>query len=146
MSKLSITKPEIGKPDSTEDVKIVNALAAIEVWGNALIGNGAGVPESELAAAVQTKLNAKTSDLNLEGRTYFFKELTQEEAIAGIVLSEVFSYFVIVHSVEGELGALKLNAISILTPGNPPPAIPVLVPNKATLKGTKALKLTYMQI
>jgi hypothetical protein len=34
MSLLTITPPIVGQPDSTEDVKIVNALSAISTWAN----------------------------------------------------------------------------------------------------------------
>src|ERR1700743_1103135 len=34
MTKLSLFKPEMGKPGATEDVKLVNALTAIEAWAN----------------------------------------------------------------------------------------------------------------
>jgi hypothetical protein len=61
VSKLSLTKPEVGKPDSTEDVKIVNALTAIEAWANTLVEGGAGIPESQLGKAVQELLNNKTA-------------------------------------------------------------------------------------
>jgi hypothetical protein len=37
MSLLTLVKPIIGKPDSTEDVKLVNALTAIEAWANGQI-------------------------------------------------------------------------------------------------------------
>lgn len=66
MSKLSIVKPEISKPDFTEDPKIVNALTAIENWANGLLGpegaitNGAiekeTIEESRLSAALIKRL------------------------------------------------------------------------------------------
>lgn len=34
MSLLTLIKPIVGKPDATEDVKLVNALTAIETWAN----------------------------------------------------------------------------------------------------------------
>lgn len=39
MSVLTIVKPEIGKPDLTQDPKIVNALTAIENWANGNISS-----------------------------------------------------------------------------------------------------------
>ena len=56
MGKLTLIKPEVGKPDSTEDVKVVNALTAIEAWANELVENGGGIPESELSAALKKRL------------------------------------------------------------------------------------------
>lgn len=70
MSLLSLIKPIIGKPDSTEDVKLVNALTAIEAWANGQIDHtnlnaAAGITEEQLAAAVKALLNAKTSGLSI---------------------------------------------------------------------------------
>jgi hypothetical protein len=80
MSILSLVKPIIGKPDATEDVRIVNALTAIEVWANGNIGADnllaesileaalakGSVGESRLSAAVIALLGAKVSGLSVE--------------------------------------------------------------------------------
>jgi hypothetical protein len=87
MTKLSITKPEIGKPDSTEDVKLVNALTAIEAWANGEIDTtnlaaAAGITEGQLSSAVRTLLNQKTAG----GETHKFTaaaELSRESAVYG---------------------------------------------------------------
>lgn len=49
MSILSLLKPIIGKPDATEDVKIVNALTAIESWANGNI-DGTNISAAFVAA------------------------------------------------------------------------------------------------
>lgn len=55
MSKLTITKPEIGKPDATEDVKLVNALTAIETWANGQIDSTNLKGEGVETAAVKNE-------------------------------------------------------------------------------------------
>jgi hypothetical protein len=75
MSKLTIVKPEIGKPDASEDPKLINALTAIETWANGQIdstnlkGEGVdeaaleneSVAESKLTKAARELLNNKTA-------------------------------------------------------------------------------------
>jgi hypothetical protein len=51
MSLLSLVKPIIGRPDSTEDVKLINALTAIEAWSNG------GIGEENLSPSVAAILN-----------------------------------------------------------------------------------------
>ncbi len=68
MSLLTLVKPILNRPDSTEDVKLINALTAIEAWANGQIDTGnlsatAGITEGQLAAAVKALLNAKVSGL-----------------------------------------------------------------------------------
>jgi hypothetical protein len=65
MSKLTIIKPEVGKPDATEDVKIVNALTAIENWANGLIDSTNITKEGVETAAI--KVLAITTALLAEG-------------------------------------------------------------------------------
>jgi hypothetical protein len=70
MSILSLIKPIVGKPDATEDVKINNALTAIETWANGSIGTSnletkAGITEEQLASAVRVLLNSKTGGLGI---------------------------------------------------------------------------------
>jgi hypothetical protein len=69
MTKLTLTKPEVGGKNTTEEPKVGNALTAIEQWANGEIDttnlkNG-GVEEVDLSAAVQTLLNQKSSGLSV---------------------------------------------------------------------------------
>jgi hypothetical protein len=98
VSKLSIIKPEIGKPDATEDVKIVNALAVIEAWGNGEIDStnlkGEGVEssavktgaitEAKLSVAVQLLLNAKTAGGETK-KSIIATEQSRENAAYGLL-------------------------------------------------------------
>jgi hypothetical protein len=65
VSLLSLVKPIIGKPDSSEDVKLVNALTAIEAWANGQIDHNnlnaaAGITSGQIALlAITTGLLAK---------------------------------------------------------------------------------------
>lgn len=78
MSLLTLIKPILGKPDATEDVKLVNALTAIEAWANGQIDHtnltaaagilgsqvaAATIAESNLTEALQALVNAKVAGL-----------------------------------------------------------------------------------
>lgn len=68
MTKLTVTKPEVGQKNTTEEPKVGNALTALELWANGEIDTfnlkNEGIEEADLAAAVKTLLNAKVSGLS----------------------------------------------------------------------------------
>lgn len=56
MTQLSLTLPEIGKPDKTEDVKLNTALTQIQTWGN---GN---IDEANLSSSLRSSLLLPTTE------------------------------------------------------------------------------------
>ncbi len=58
MSELSLVLPEIGKPDTTEDPKIVTAFTAVQTWANGNVGTtniaAEGVNEANLVKVAGT--------------------------------------------------------------------------------------------
>jgi len=67
MTKLTIVQPEIGKPDSTEDVKIVNAFTALMAWANGEI-DGANIKKS-YTEALEAFGGHASGDLRLTTKT-----------------------------------------------------------------------------
>lgn len=65
MTKLTLTKPEIGLKNITEEPKVGNALTAIEQWANGEIDTfnlkNEGIEEADLSAAIKALLGAKVS-------------------------------------------------------------------------------------
>lgn len=65
MTKLTLTKPEVGQKNLTEEPKVGNALTAIEQWANGEIDTfnlkNEGIEEVDLSAAVKALLGAKVS-------------------------------------------------------------------------------------
>lgn len=109
MSLLTLIKPIVGKPDATEDVKLVNALTAIENWANGQIdhtnlSDTAGITEGQLAnlavglgklsAAVQTTLGEKGTGLVLTNKYSGFVKFSKEEALIGVEPSATRPAFV----------------------------------------------------
>jgi hypothetical protein len=73
MTRLTLTPPATGEPNTAADPKIVTALQAIEAWANGNVGTGnitaLSVTEGMLEAALSTKIGAKLSGLTIVPKT-----------------------------------------------------------------------------
>ena len=107
MSKLTITKPIIGKPDSTEDPKIVTAYDTLETWANGNIDStnikNEGVENASIKKETleENRCDAELKAILAEKGTglvftnkYTTKTYTTAEAKAGITPSATRSAIV----------------------------------------------------